>query len=176
MAEPIIYRLVRDDNGEPLGDWVNDRKRLDEYLTRRPDWCPKYRVQSNTEELDGIHVRLTDEDKKAVDDYIAKLVAQSDVAAARGETLVINVNGKAQFVPNEEAWRYNGFDDLGSCVFGCPNPDCHSTDIVDGTQPGEYHCMGCGLKIDLGGYVWEDNGDETITLEELESMDDPLVP
>jgi hypothetical protein len=166
-----MYRLVNS-KGEPLGDWVADRKHLDAYLAERPDWCPKYRVQSN-KELDGISVRLTDEDMKAVDDYMAKLI---DAAAAPGMTLVINVNGKAQIVPSEEAWQYNGFDDLGSCVFGCPN--CHGTDIVDGTQPGEYHCMGCGLNIDLGGIVLEEDDGDDITLEELEASleSEPMVP
>jgi len=143
MTEPLMYRLVNS-KGEPLGDWVTDRKPLDDYLTRRPDWCPRYHVQSNTDELDGIHVPLTDEDKKAVDDYMARLVAEIEAAPARGMALVINANGKPMFVPTEEAYQYNGNDDMGVCVFGCPR--CHSTRIMD-----NQHCMDCELIIDNPG-------------------------
>lgn len=132
---------------------------------------------------DGIHVRLTDEDKKAVDDYVAKLDAQIDAADARGMALVINANGKPMFVPKEEAYRYNGNDDMGSRVFGCPN--CHSVKIVDGTQPGEHHCMTRGINIDLGGInldlgedttTLDDIKDDDLNVDDLAKMPDPLVP
>ena len=113
---------------------------------------------------DGILVRLTDEDKKAVDDYMARLVAEIEAAPARGMALIINANGQPMFVPKEEAYRYNGNDDMGSCVFGCPN--CHGTDIAE-MQPGLRRCMTCGTDIECGIDV--EYGEETITLAELEA-------
>jgi hypothetical protein len=142
------YRLIYANTGVPCSDWSEDAEHFHRYLADRPDWVQKIIVVNNegnpvepykewtglkdfvaginTDRLvvdEGIHVSLTPEDMKTLDEGMAHMEAQIDAAEKEGKVLVLNANGKPMFVPKEEAWQYNRNDDEGVMVFGEPPED-----------------------------------------------------
>ena len=153
------YRLIYANTGVPCSDWSEDAEHFHRYLADRPDWVQKIIVVNNegnpvepykewtglkdfvaginTDRLvvdEGIHVSLTPEDMKTLDEGMAHMEAQIDAAEKEGKVLVLNANGKPMFVPKEEAYLYNGNDDEGLAVFGLP-PDATADDINNLLDP-----------------------------------------